>query len=339
MKRLNGLPRGLLFLFACLLLCAHNARAQAPPCDPPPSGMVGWWPGDGNTQDIQNGDNGTLMGGATFGTGEVGQAFSFNGTSAFVKVPASANLNVGTGGGLTIDLWINPSTVAANQPLVEWNPGVNTVSTGAHLWISVLGLSGSLFANLIDTGGGSHEIVSASGVVSAGSFQHVAVTYDKTSGVATLYHNGVSVATSTLGTFTPLTSYDLYFATRQTALPAQCNPTCPVYFGGSLDEIEVFNRALSAAEILAIFNAGSTGKCKPTSTPTNTPTNTATNTPTSTATNTPTRTPTNVPTGTPTNVPTSTPVPAAVVPTLHESGMLIFGLLIAAAGLLLLRRR
>src|SRR5437867_10003102 len=65
---------------------------QAPSCVAPPSGMVSWWPGDGNADDIQGGNNGTLQGGATFGTGEVGQGFSLNGTSAYVSVPDNANL-------------------------------------------------------------------------------------------------------------------------------------------------------------------------------------------------------------------------------------------------------
>jgi uncharacterized repeat protein (TIGR01451 family) len=77
----------------------------------------------------------------------------------------------------------------------------------------------------------------------------------------------------------------------------------------------------------------------PTNTPTNTPTSTPTNRPTNTPTNTPTSTPTNTPTSTPTSTPSGTPTPVPVVPTLNESGMLIFGLLIAAAGLLLLVRR
>jgi len=55
--------------------------------------------------------------------------------------------------------------------------------------------------------------------------------------------------------------------------------------------------------------------------------------------NTPTNTPTNAPTNTPTTTPTDTPTPVPVVPTLNESGMLIFGFLIAAAGLLLLIRK
>jgi ethanolamine utilization microcompartment shell protein EutS len=65
-------------------------------------------------------------------------------------------------------------------------------------------------------------------------------------------------------------------------------------------------------------------------TPTNTPTGTLTP---------PTNTPTNTPAGVATSTPTSTTTTGAVVPTLNESGMLIFGVLIAAAGLLLLIRR
>jgi hypothetical protein len=53
----------------------------------------------------------------------------------------------------------------------------------------------------------------------------------------------------------------------------------------------------------------------------------------------PTPTPTTTPTSTPTSPPTSTPTPVPVVPTLNERGMLIFGLLVAGAGLLLLIRR
>jgi hypothetical protein len=82
------------------------------------------------------------------------------------------------------------------------------------------------------------------------------VTYDKASGIATLYRNGAIVAGPTnLGTFTPQTSFDLYFAVR-VAGDAPLN-----HYGGLLDEIELFNRALSQAEIQAIFNADSAGKC------------------------------------------------------------------------------
>src|SRR5262245_8578149 len=46
------------------------AIADPPVCAPPPSGMVSWWPGEGDANDIQGGHHGTLEGGMTFGSGE-----------------------------------------------------------------------------------------------------------------------------------------------------------------------------------------------------------------------------------------------------------------------------
>src|SRR5882724_8111154 len=92
-----------------------------PACVAPPSGMAGWWPGENNANDIQGANNGTLQGGVSFASGEVGQAFSFNGSDADVKVPASSSLNAGVGSGLTLDLWINPTSASTTEPLIEWN--------------------------------------------------------------------------------------------------------------------------------------------------------------------------------------------------------------------------
>src|SRR5258708_6766750 len=81
----------------CFLPLA-SAWAQTSNCVSVPSGLVGWWPGEGNTDDIQAGDNGTLQGGATFAPGEVGQAFSLNGTNAYVQAPDSSALDPTTAG-------------------------------------------------------------------------------------------------------------------------------------------------------------------------------------------------------------------------------------------------
>ncbi|MGH9945549.1 MAG: hypothetical protein ACRD9R_24610, partial [Pyrinomonadaceae bacterium] len=48
-------------------------------CLPPPAGMVAWYPGDGNADNLVGVNNGTLQNGATFAPGKVGQAFSFDG--------------------------------------------------------------------------------------------------------------------------------------------------------------------------------------------------------------------------------------------------------------------
>src|SRR4051794_20668269 len=95
--------------FSLALFTVHTAGAA---CIPPPPGLVSWWRGEGNALDSVDGNNGTLLDGTTFVAGEVGQGFSFATTNGGVRMPASANLNVGTNAGFTIEGWINPTNVS-----------------------------------------------------------------------------------------------------------------------------------------------------------------------------------------------------------------------------------
>ena len=185
----------------------------------------------------------------------MGQAFSFDGSSGYVKMAASASLNVGAGAGLTFECWIKPAALADQQAVAEWNSGS---AFGLHLWISVPppfgGGSGSIYANLIDTSGTSHTLTTGGGILNTNDFQHVALSYDKASGIASLYYNGELAATVTLGNFTPQTSVDLYLGERVSGDPFGA-------FQGLIDEASLYSRALSATEIAAIYAAGVSGKC------------------------------------------------------------------------------
>ena len=222
-------------------------------CDPPPSGLVSWWPGEHSGLDIAGTNNGTLIGGVTFTPGEVGQAFNLNGSSAYIHCPASSSLDVGTGPGFTVEAWINPQTLNTVS-IVEWNP--DNGGFGVHFLINQ-GSGGTLFANIVDSDGNYHFIQSAGGLFGLNSILHVALTYDKASGIAQLLLNGNSAQTASMGTFTPQTSYDFYlgFGTPPT-------PGGPYYFNGLLDEVSLYNRALSMTEIQTIYAVGSAGKCK-----------------------------------------------------------------------------
>ena len=235
---------------------AGNSGKRKPSGIAPPAGMVSWWPGDGNASDIMDGNHGTLSGDATFAQGLVGQAFSFDGVEDFVFVPASNSLNVASGSGITIDAWINSPDITLAGPLVEWN---DEALFGVHFWTLAPLPAGtgpaSLFANIRDTALNNRIISSAPGVLTSNTFEHVAVTYDKTTGFSTLYLNGEVVATANLGIFTPSTNFDLYFGSRPSG--------GGIFYQGIIDEIEIFDRALSQAEIRAIFEAGSAGKRKP----------------------------------------------------------------------------
>ena len=215
---------------------------------PPLSGMVAWWPGDGNANDIVGTNNGTPLN-VTYASGEVGQAFVFNGSNSRVKILASPSLNVGLGAGFTLETWVNPA-VPGQGPLFDWNNAVG--GYGVHLWLSVNSI-GDLYANVQDITGTVHPFSSAPGIMNTNEFQHVALTYNKVTGVGVLYRNGVVVASQFLGIFTPETSRDLYLGNR---------PAVGVgdYFNGKMDEVTIYKRVLSASEIQSIYNAGSAGK-------------------------------------------------------------------------------
>ena len=217
---------------------AHSARAR--------EGLVAWWSGENNGKDSAGGNIATLTD-ISFAEGEAGRAFSFNGSSSLIVVPASPSLDVGLGAGFTIETWVNPANY--NQgPLLEWNNSAGGI--GVHLWLStdVTPDTGfrNLYANVQDTTGTVHAFASSAGIMNSNEFQHVALTYSKVTGVAVLYRNGIAVASQNLGSFTPQTSYDLYLGYRP----------YPVYFTGTLDAPAIYNRALSEAEIREDCEAG-----------------------------------------------------------------------------------
>jgi subtilisin-like proprotein convertase family protein len=218
---------------------------------PPLSGMVAWWKAEGNGLDSVGGNNGAPTGGITYTNGEVGQAFVFNGaTTSYVPVAATPSLNgIGaSGSGFTIECWVKPASTAGG-PIIEWD---SATVDGLQFWIQ----GGSqLYANIQDTSGTSHSFFTGLGVLNSTNFQHVALTYDKRSGNACIYRNGVIVASANFGNITPQTTYpNLRIGLRSaTSIGTYA-------YTGLIDELSVYKRALSASEIASIYNAGSAGK-------------------------------------------------------------------------------
>src|SRR5438309_9612142 len=88
-----------------------TSRAAAADCLAVPPGLIGWWPGDGNANDIAGTNHGTLQAGATANAvGMVGTAFNFDGTNRFVQVPDSPALKPTN---LTIVCWVRFSSLIA----------------------------------------------------------------------------------------------------------------------------------------------------------------------------------------------------------------------------------
>ncbi len=232
---------------------------RALPLDP-----VHWWPGNSNTMDIMgiNPQDGTWLplGSDSYAPGVVGPAFNFDpSTSNYVKVVASPSLDIASGGDFTVDCWISPANVKTAHPLLEWNDG-SGLGPGLSLWISSNGPA-TLSANLVDRSVArtDHLLVSSNSVIQLFAFQHVALTYSRTNnGLAKLYYNGAVVASTNLGTNITLQTsppFDLYFGKHLTS------PTVLSRFVGQMDEIGLYNQALTDAQIQDLHTAGVLGRC------------------------------------------------------------------------------
>src|SRR5271169_917973 len=91
-------------VIACVMAGSGAIFEAAADCVPWIPGVAGWWAGEGSAHDQAATNNGVLVGGTSFVPGEVGQAFSFDGTSGYVKIPRSPSLDVGAQ--FTMECWM-----------------------------------------------------------------------------------------------------------------------------------------------------------------------------------------------------------------------------------------
>jgi RHS repeat-associated protein len=217
-----------------------------------PAGLAGWWPGNGDGLDVVTGKVGRLLNGISFADGKTSLGFKFDGANDLVRIAADDSVNIGKDGSLTVEFWMNPETYEANARLMTvWKNAVSG-AYGVHIYR----LNSQVRVNLVDTSGASHEIFTHADVVPVNQWTHVAVTYDKPTGIARIYINGNQQTSASLGIFTPQTGYDLYFGNDPSSSGAS-NP----FYRGMLDEISLYRRALDGKEIFDIYSADSEGKC------------------------------------------------------------------------------
>ena len=241
-------------LILSLSFCLIPAGAQ---CLPPPSGLISWWPGDGDATDIQDGNDGTLVNGATFADGLVGQAFSLDGIDDHLFIGNPSNLKIT--GGLTLTAWINPDDLPELDPgllnigviISKWGQGVNTDSYE----MSILKIGGVIqLAGGIGVLGQADTTGLFGGEIQPGTWSHIAITYNAATGENIGYINGQPVDSRVRPGGINTSDLNVLIGREDSSKPRP--------FPGLIDELQIYNRALSAAEIEAIFNAGSEGQCK-----------------------------------------------------------------------------
>lgn len=234
-------------LIGIILLTSSFVYVSAQPsCIAPPTGMIGWWPGDGNANDIQGISSGTINGAVSFISGKVDNAFNFTGNGHVTT--SLNNLPGGTGSG-TIDFWIKiPTAPTSAQHVVGIANLLRFVTTpfGEH----------SVVAS-VNTSNGPLWLTTGTVFPAGTDFHHVVFVYDSSTGKGILYLDGVEVdQTGPVDPGTKLVS------SGQGGLTIGDLFSGGQAFVGSIDEIEIYNLALTQNQIQSIFNAGNAGKCK-----------------------------------------------------------------------------
>ena len=248
-----------LAVLMCCWLLSTGASADAATCTPPVSGLVGWWPGDSNANDIASSNNGVLQPGAMAGApGLVGLAFSFDGTNGYVQIPDAPALRPTN---LTIEGWVRFNSLdsagsggspAGEQYLVFRQNSNSGNFEGFDLGKVRVGAS-DYFRFQVSSAAGQSVLILSTTVVSVGVWYHVAAV--RTPTAIQLFINGQMENQAAVGFAQDYGAFPLYFGTSGQSYWDH-------KFSGSLDEIALYNRALSASEIAAIYNAGSAGKCR-----------------------------------------------------------------------------
>ncbi len=109
------------------------------PCDPPPTGIVSWWPAEGSANDIVGNNNGISVRTRWLCNGEVGQAFSFDGNGDGVQVADATNLQLQD---FTIETWIKRASASVVSYGSGGNPVIFGYGTGAYIFF--MSASGNL---------------------------------------------------------------------------------------------------------------------------------------------------------------------------------------------------
>jgi hypothetical protein len=224
---------------------------SVPSCAPPPSGLVSWWAAQGDALDSIGSNPGVLHNGVGFASGEVGQAFSFNGTNSYVEVPDSPSLRLTNQ--LTIEFWVKRQGLQNEDYII--NKGGDYTRGMLNYGVTITQPQWGDTLAFTFAGGARH----VPGITDL-NWHHCAVTARNGDVDPSFYVDGVRRAvTLRQGAST----IKLYASTAALDIGAQVDPVSGwFYYSGALvDELSIYSRVLTAAEIQAIYNADGAGKC------------------------------------------------------------------------------
>lgn len=233
----------LYFLLTLVVFLLTNAFGQAPT-----NGLVAYYPFNGDAQDASgNSNHGTTQNGVTFAAdrfGNAGKAASFDGVNDRIMVNNHASLNFSSS--FTSSFWVkmNVWAEAANNArgIISKKPNDNSVGYVFY--------KDGFYQSKINfrlKGNAAYDYIPSNSNVIINQWEFWTMVYNSTTGKVDIYKNGVldkTLNTGNIGNMTNSAPFYIGFSETWTG-----------YFNGLIDEVRMYNRALSATEVLTLYGS------------------------------------------------------------------------------------
>ncbi|MFO1484532.1 MAG: LamG-like jellyroll fold domain-containing protein [Verrucomicrobiaceae bacterium] len=217
-----------------------------------PSGIIAWWPAEGAGGDVIGGHHTGMMNGADYASGRVGRAFTFDGVNDFVQRFDGSGLDLA--GDFTIECWVHLNQYPASTcDIIAKRSGDNN-NIAYVLFLNSIGRP--CFTSR--SGGGSFTQATSTSAIPTDTWTHLAVTL--TGGQITFYLNGIQTYAAPYTASRPGVTAPFTIGASVTDTSPASSPANP--FEGMIDELSLYNRALTAKEISDIHAAATSGKAR-----------------------------------------------------------------------------
>ena len=211
-------------------------------------GLIGWWKMDEGTSTNAHDSSGNGYSGVLAGStlpqwlpGKLGSALSFDGSHAYVNLPATGSLNIT--GQMSVCAWVNPTVNGTQNDII-------TKQNGSGAQFEFADTSGNISFGWAVGANADYWVSSA--VLPTGVWSHVCATKTNNT-TAALYINGTSAA---LGSSCSPSCGDVPTSMSiPITIGSSINGPAPNYWSSQLDDVRIYNRALSPMEVANLYQS------------------------------------------------------------------------------------
>ena len=208
----------------------------------PTNGLLGFWPFNGNANDLSGNGNNGIVNGASLSSDRNSMsnaAYSFNGTSNYIEVNLVNAINTTNVNGLTLSGWTNMNLLA-NQP----QSIINTVDNSGNGFMTCYQNTTSKLIGIAGNIGVSPSVnIVSQDIPLINTWYNIVMTCDFNTNTSKLYINSILQSQSSSSLITPILT-KIFLGRASTPY---------WYQNGKLDDIGIWNRALTQQEITNLY--------------------------------------------------------------------------------------